>query len=95
MESSRGGLFVMGVERRRENVGIELRRVGEEPLQRLEPGVVAGNRRVDLHAVAGGEDDSLAHRLGVDESPIGLGERVVGQREPFEQLDRGASVRDP
>ena len=68
---------------------------GEEPFQGQESGVVAGDVAVHLDAVARGQDHGPVDALQVVRPPIRLGEVVVGEGEPLQQLDRCATEGDP
>ena len=63
----------------------------EQPLQRQEPCVIARDLAVDLDPVAGREDHGPLDPLEIADDPVCLGQIVVGEREPLQQLDRRAT----
>ena len=54
-------------------------RLGQDPLQPQEPGVVRGDVRVDLDSVAGGQDHRLVDGLHVERVAISLDQVAVGE----------------
>ena len=85
----------VGVHRVGEFVGGDPPRLDEQALQRHEPGVVARDLAVDLDPVAGRQDHGAVDAVQVGGHAVRLGEVVVGEREPLQQLDRRATEGDP
>ena len=96
LEQMIGGLpFPVGVQGFGQLVGVDTARLDQEPLQRHEACVVGGDIAVDLHAVAGGQDHHPVEPVQLVRAPVGLGEVVVAEGEPLQQLDRRVTERDP
>ena len=64
----------------------------KELFQAEEPLVIRGHLGKDLNAVAGGEDDSFGHGFHLEKATVGLGDVLLGEREPLQQLDWGPPV---
>ena len=86
--------FPMGVQRVAQFVGRDVARLAQHPLQPEEPGVVGRDGAVDLDPVARRQDHGLLDPRLVEGEPVRLREVVVGEREPFQQLDGGATEGD-
>ena len=90
-----GVAFPMGVQGLGELFGRDLPGLGQQSLQREESGVIARDVAVDLDPVAGREHHRTVDAVEVLRDPVGLGQVVVGEREPFQQLDRCTTEGDP
>jgi hypothetical protein len=90
-----GVVLVVGVQGLGELVGRDLARLREEPLHVQETMVIAGNRGVDLHPVAGGEDHGLLDGSEGPQVVVGLGKVLLGEGQPLQQLHRGSAVGNP
>ncbi len=57
--------------------------------------MISGDVAVDLYTVAGGQDHDSVKPVQLPSTPVGLGEIVVAEGEPLQQLDRRVMEGDP
>ena len=90
-----GVLLPVGVQGLAQLLGRDVPGLDQQALQGQEPGVVVGDVTVDLDPVAGGQDHGAVDAVQIVRAPVRLGEVVVGECEPLQQLDRCATEGDP
>ncbi|GBC87536.1 hypothetical protein HRbin12_01546 [bacterium HR12] len=89
-----GLVLVVGDEGRSDLAGLHAPGLAEQALQGLEARVVGGHRGVDLDPVAGREHDPAVDGGIVEDPAVRLGQVVVAEREPLEQLHARGAVGD-
>jgi hypothetical protein len=86
-----GALVVVVVQVPGDVLGVEVGELGEEAPDLDRPAVEPADRRVDLHPVAGGQDDALVDPVLAQQVVERLRPPLRVEREPLEELERSAA----